>query len=181
MKKKLLAASLAFILCPALASAASNGGTVYIGGYVGEATNTTMTKNANYRGMPFTLNMGYGALLSQNFYLAGEFFGVLGTASLNDNGLKSTYGYGLSLLPGIMLGDHTMTFFRAGFVRTRFTPTISGNRNANGGQLGLGLQLGLTQNLDLRGEYNYTAYQSFSGIASPKQDAFNIGVIYKFD
>lgn len=178
MLKRTLLAGLALTLSSSFAFAA---GTMYIGGSVGEATNTSETQNVNYRGLPLTLNAGYGALLSQNFYLAGEAFGVLGSASLNDNGLKSTYGYGLSLLPGIMLGDHTMTYVRMGFVRSRFTPNISNNRNVNGGQLGLGLQLGLTQNLDLRGEYIFTAYQSFSGVASPKQDAFNIGVIYKFD
>jgi opacity protein-like surface antigen len=178
MLKKALIACSALALTTGLSFAS---GVPYIGASIGEATNTTTSLNRNFRGTPFTLDAGYGALLSQNLYLGAEIFGVLGTASLDDNGLKSTYGYGLSLLPGLMLGDHTMTYVRGGLVRTHFTPSATTNRNVTGGQVGLGMQLGLTQNLELRGEYVFTAYQSFSGISTPRQDAFNLGLIYKFD
>lgn len=178
MLKKLVVASAVLALTSGLAFAS---GVPYVGASIGEATNTTDTNNRNFRGMPFLFNAGYGALLSQNLYLGGEVFGTLGTASLNDNGLKTTYGYGISILPGIMLSEHTLTYARAGVVRSHFTPSSSSNRNVNGGQLGLGMQVGLTQNLDLRGEYVYTAYQSFSGISTPRQDQFNLGLVYKFD
>ncbi len=178
MLKKILIASAALALSSSLSFAS---GIPYIGASIGEVTNTTSTLNRNYRGMPFMLNLGYGALISQNLYLAGELFGTLGTLTFDDNGLKSTYGYGASILPGIMIGEHTMTYARLGLVRSRFTPSSSSNRNVNGGQLGLGLQVGLTQNVDLRGEYVFTAYQSFSGISTPRQDQFNLGLVYKFD
>lgn len=180
MLKKILITGAALALSSSLAFAS---GIPYLGVSLGEATNTTDTENRNFRGMPLLFNAGYGALLSQNLYLGAEMFATAGTANLNDNGLKTTYGYGLSVLPGIMLGDHTMTYLRAGLVRSHFTPSGSGstNRNVNGGQLGLGMQIGLTQNLDLRGEYVYTAYQSFSGISTPRQDQFNLGLVYKFD
>lgn len=184
MLKKLIIAAAALALTSGLAHAS---GAPYIGASIGEATNTTNTENSsytgvrNYRGVPFMVNAGYGALLSQNLYFGGEIFGTLGTLTLNDNGLKSTYGYGASILPGILLGEHTLTYARLGLVRSRFTPSASSNRSVNGGQLGLGMQLGLTQNVDLRGEYVFTAYQSFSGISTPRQDQFNLGLVYKFD
>src|SRR5205823_2377647 len=80
---------------------------------------------------------------------------------------------------GASIGE--VTNARLGVVRSRFTPSSSTNRNVNGGQLGLGMQVGLTQNVDLRGEYVFTAYQSFSGISTPRQDQFNLGLVYKFD
>lgn len=178
MLKKLVIAGTALALSSSLAFA---NGIPYVGASIGEATNTTSSLNRNYRGMPFTVNAGYGALLSQNLYLAGEIFGTLGTLTLDDNGLKSTYGVGASILPGIMLGEHTLTYARLGVVRSRFSPSASSNRNVNGGQLGLGMQVGLTQNVDLRGEYVFTAYQSFSGISTPRQDQVNFGLVYKFD
>ncbi len=178
MLKKLMLAGTALALT---ATAAFADGAPYLGASIGEATNTTDSLNRNYRGVPFMVNAGYGALLSQNLYLGGELFGTLGTLTLNDNGLKTTYGYGISLLPGIMLTDHTLTYLRLGLVRSHFTPSQTSNRNVNGGQFGLGMQVGLTQNLDLRGEYVYTAYQSFSGISTPRQDQFNLGFVYKFD
>jgi opacity protein-like surface antigen len=52
---------------------------------------------------------------------------------------------------------------------------------ASGAQLGLGLQTNVTQNVDARFEYDYTAYNSVSGLKSPTQDAFHLGLIYKFD
>lgn len=177
MLKKILLTTAAF----ALTSGVVFANAPYVGVSIGEATNTTSSLNRNFRGLPLTLNVGYGSLLSPNLYFGTELFGVLGTASLNDNGLKSTYGYGVSFLPGILLGDHTMTFVRAGVVRSHFTASSARDHNVNGGQLGLGLQLGLSQNLDLRGEYIYTAYRSFSRISSPRQDALNFGLVYKFD
>ncbi|HVY53186.1 MAG TPA: outer membrane beta-barrel protein [Gammaproteobacteria bacterium] len=177
MLKRILVAGAALALTSGVAFA----GVPYIGASVGEITNTTDTSNKNFRGLPLMLHAGYGSLLSPNLYLAAELFGTLGSATLNDNGLKTTYGYGASLIPGVLLGDHTMTYVRAGVVRSRFTASGTPNRDVNGGQLGLGMQIGMTQSLDLRGEYTYTAYQTFSGISAPRQDQFTLGLIYKFD
>jgi len=196
MFKKLVVTGATLALSTSVAFAS---GTPYVGVSIGEATNTnnntvvgttsTTGTGNSFRGIPFIVNAGYGALLSQNLYLGAEVFGTIGTLSLNNsgvNGLKSTYGYGASILPGIMLSEHTLTYVRLGVVRSHFTPSNTGaakntNYNINGGQLGLGMQFGLTQNVDLRGEYVYTAYQSFAGLTKPKQDAFNLGLIYKFD
>lgn len=152
----------------------------YIGGSVGVRTNTSAS-GLDFRGMPFSLFLGYGGIINQNLYLGGELFGTVGTLSLENNGLQSTYGYGLSILPGIMFSDHTMGYLRAGVIRTQFKPTGVSDSTRTGGQLGLGLQTSLTQNMDLRLEYDYSAFKSFSGVTNPRSDEFDLGLIYKFE
>jgi len=156
--------------------------TVYAGASAGIIVNTTTSaanaQPGNFRGAPFNLFVGYGNLLDQNFYLAGEVFGTVGTGEISDkNGLKTTYGIGASLLPGLLLSDSTMIYARGGFVRSRFSNV---SNLSTGVQLGLGMQMALMQSLDLRGEYDFTAYHSVSGISSPRQDAFTLGLLYKF-
>jgi opacity protein-like surface antigen len=152
----------------------------YIGAGVGVATNTSST--ANFRGAPVSLLAGYGGIIAQSFYLAGELTGIVATGDISDNGpLKTTYGFGLSMVPGVMLSDRTLGFARAGFVRTRFSQAST---SQTGGQFGLGLQTSLTQSVDLRGEYDYTAYSSFNnnGVSnSPRTDAATLSLIYKFN
>ena len=176
MFKKLLVASAILAVTSTVGLPA---GAPYLGASVGVVDNTS--NSGNFRGMPLTINGGYGGLVNQNVYLAGELFGVVGTATLNNNpgadGLRTTYGYGASFIPGIMVSDHTMTYARLGVVKNRFT---SYNKTATGGQAGLGIQTSVTQNWDVRGEYDYTKYRKFNSV-SPKADAFNIGLVYKFE
>ena len=158
----------------------------YVGGGLGIIINTTNNWIGSYRSVPFNVFAGYGGVLTQNFYLAGEFTGTLTTIGVNDNGqVKSTYSYGLGILPGMMLNDRTLAFVRLGVVRTRFSEF---NKSQTGGQIGFGLQTSLTQSVDLRGEYDFTAYRSVSDryygyrySASPRQDAFNLSLVYKFE
>lgn len=169
--------------------------TPYVGAGLGIATNTSssvatgvingVVQNSpgNFRGVPFNVFAGYGGVVNQNFYLAGEVNGTIGTAELsNNNGLKTSYGYGVSIIPGVMLSDHTLAYGRLGVVRSRFT---NANNSQTGGQFGVGLQTCVTQNVDIRGEYDFTAYRSLNNsigrVSSPRQDAFNLGLIYKFD
>jgi len=155
-------------------------GAPYIGLSIGERTNTN--KYFNYRGIPGDLFVGYGANLGQGFYLAGELISTFATATINDNGLKSTWGVGISLIPGLMISEHTMAYFRLGYVRTQFQPKTTSNKTLNGGQLGFGLQTSLLQNWDLRGEYTYSNYSSLKGGGgNPSSDEFSLGLIYKFD
>lgn len=155
----------------------------YFGASVGVLNNTTSNIGNGsagfYRGVPVNLFVGYGGVINQSFYLAGELNGTIGTGELTQNGnnIKSTYGYSLSILPGVMLNERTLAFARAGLVRTRFSV---GNMDT-GGQIGLGLQTNVTQNIDVRGEYDFTAYRSASVVAAPRQDMATVGVIYKFD
>lgn len=149
-----------------------------------------------YRGVPFNLFAGYGGMVNCNFYLAGELFGTVATANISDNDaqLKSTYGFGAAILPGVMLSDHTLGYIRAGVVRTHFKLDDDAKQTKTGGQFGVGLQTNLCQNLDLRGEYDFVSYGSLShdgehhhghhhhGVsASPRSDQFTVGLVYKFD
>lgn len=172
MFRKLLLASAILAVSSSIAYATGP----YVGISAGIQTNTSSSANA--RVVPITLSAGYGASICQNFYLGGEVFGVPYSWTVSDNGLKSTYGYGASIIPGIMLGDHTIGYVRAGVVRSHFT---NSNSNVNGSQLGLGMQTSLCQNWDVRGEYVYTAYRNTSSGGSPKADQFNLGLVYRFE
>lgn len=166
----------------------------YVGASLGVIANTSDVKivgasvaGGNFRGMPVSVFAGYGGVINQNFYLAGEIFSTLATGTLNtNNGLKTTYDFGISLNPGVMLSDHTLAYVRVGGLRTRFS---SQNETLSGWQFGFGLQTSVTQNVDLRGEYDYVTYNSFnystgsSGSTSitPRSDQFHLALIYKFD
>ncbi|OGT63109.1 MAG: hypothetical protein A3E85_03980 [Gammaproteobacteria bacterium RIFCSPHIGHO2_12_FULL_45_12] len=152
----------------------------YVGASLGVSTNTTdSTARPNSRGVPLSVLAGYGGVITQSVYLAGEVTGTLATGQLSANGMKSTYGYGVSLLPGVMLHDHFLAFARVGVVRTNFN---SGNNLSTGAEAGLGMQTSLTQNVELRGEYDFTAYHRVSTVgASPKADAFLVSLVYLFN
>lgn len=144
-----------------------------------------------YRGVPFNVFAGYGGVVSQNFYLAGELGATIGTANISKNSnLKSGAGVSASIIPGIMLSDHTLAFARAGVVRTKLNKTpdtdTAGDKmgTRTGGEVGLGLQTSLTQCVDLRGEYDFVSYRSktVDGMKiSPRSDQVAIGLVYKFD
>lgn len=184
LKKLVLISALAAISPTAFANTAP-----YIGASVGITANTSngTVTGGGFRGVPFNLFAGYGGLMNQSLYLAGEIFGTAGTANISDSTqLKTSYAFGASFIPGLMLSDHTLAYLRAGALRADFP-----NSNSNmltGGQFGFGLQTCLTQNLDLRGEYDYVAYQSASyrvagstSSVTPRADQFNLGLVYRFD
>jgi opacity protein-like surface antigen len=156
-------------------------GAPYAGLSAGVITNTSTT--VNYRGMPGNIFAGYGATIGIGIYLAGEVSGTLGAITITDNGLRSTYSYGISFIPGLMLSDHTMGYARLGLLRTHFTPKGNvGAATVAGGEFGLGLQTSLTQNWDLRMEYDYIASRSISGLSgTPRTDTTTLGLAYKFD
>lgn len=158
----------------------------YVGAGLGITNNTiNVTNNSNvtvtngaYRGVPFSLFVGYGGVMSPNFYLAGELGLTVGTLNLSDNtALKTSYGYGVSILPGVLLSDHTVGYLRAGAVWSKFS---SPNTTRVGGQVGVGIQTNVTQNVDLRGEYDYVAYKSIPA-GAPNSDQFSLALLYKFD
>jgi len=186
MFKKILLSS---AILASSASFAMSAPAPYVGAGLGVTVNTSDIKAngvvGNYRGVPFNVFAGYGGIVNQNFYLAGELAATLATGDIQDNGLKSSYGYGVSILPGVMLSDHTLAFGRAGIVRSRFPKQ---NSNSTGGELGLGLQTSLTQDIDLRGEYDFVAYRAINSTTngthystSPRSDQFNVALVYKFD
>ena len=150
------------------------------------------------RGAIGNIFAGYGAMLSESFYLGGEVFADL-TNTASDitidtdtvvDKFKEKYGYGISIIPGIALSDHTMVYGRLGVVNSRFEiketapVSVSVQKSLTGAQFGLGMQTSLTQNVDLRGEYDFTTYRTgnFSGNdMKPRSDQFNVSLIYKFE
>ncbi len=147
---------------------------------------------------------GYGMMANQNIYLGSEIFANLASTSAKLNSsnpsdgssfsdkLSTKASYGASIIPGVMLNDNLLAFARIGVIRTRFdhtlhdsdssTPNRTDHINVTGGQLGLGAQTNVAPNVDVRGEYVYTAYQSFSSF-DEKIKAHNnqaiLSLIYK--
>jgi opacity protein-like surface antigen len=138
---------------------------------------------------------GLATTFAQKYYLAGEVFvndSSTKTANkvIDGNGttakLRTTYSYGLSALPGFKVSSDTLLFARAGVIRTQFelTQHPGGRQNivATGGQAGAGLALSLGKNLDLRGEYTYSAYATFNSIGnkiSPRSNELSVSFVYK--
>jgi opacity protein-like surface antigen len=180
MYKKIILASAALLSTVGVAIAKP---APYIGTSLGVNVNSSTNASANtagvFRGVPLKVFAGFGGVLTESFYLAGEVTGTLATAVINNkNDMKTSYGYSVSVLPGLMLSDNTLAYARGGFVRSRFTNV---NKMNTGGQLGVGMQTAVTQHVDLRGEYDYTSYANVGGIKSPSTDEYTVGVVYKFD
>ncbi len=177
MFKKIVIASVIL----ASSSVAFGSASPYVGAALGINT-ITSTSGSNYRGVPVDLFAGYGATINTNLYLGGEVFLTPFTGTLSNtsylSSLKTTYGYGVSVMPGVMFSDHTLGYVRAGVVKSHFSAL---GQNKTGGQLGLGMQTNVTQDVDLRAEYVFTAYSNVSASRSPKSDAFKLGLIYKFE
>lgn len=169
----------------ALASSASFAGTgssPYVGASLGVNVNSSTSvagDAAVYRAVPLKVFAGYGAVINQSAYLGFELMGLPGSAQMsNKNNMRTSYGYGASVLPGVMLSDQTLAYLRGGVVRTEFSNV---NNMATGAEMGVGMQTFLTQNFDLRGEYDYTAYRTVSGIHAPSADSYDLGLVYKFN
>lgn len=205
MFKKLVIASL--ILGSSTAFAVN--GTPYVGADIGINHQMFDDKVLDSRidfgdtGILINLNAGYGALVTQKIYVGGEVFASMtGSevegAKLNDDTFslkfKTKYSYGASILPGVMLSNDTMLYARAGIIRTRFDvkeeasaiasnfiPTGSDENTVTGGQLGLGIKTKLVRNIDVRGEYAYSSYHSFSTMGNkinPSSGQATIGFVY---
>lgn len=166
----------------------------YVGASLGSRNNYGGDP-AVFRGVDLNVSAGYGMLLSPAFYLAGEAF-ALWTANVKDMtatdfsgntvSAKSTYSWGLSLIPGYMLTEHVLGYVRLGGIRTRFNGTNVSDTEW-GWQVGPGIQVPLDANWDMRAEYMVTRYGKVctSGFNpnysfNTASDVFNLGVVYKF-
>lgn len=173
MKKRILAASLLALSLQAFAGSIYFGPTLFI-------QNTTSQED-NYRAFHPRLSVGYWDLLDC-FYLAGELFVVPTTITiyesntLRSESARTTYSYGLSFLPGLLLTKDIVAYLRLGYSATRF---YGPDATKSGGQFGVGLQSDLTENWSIPGEYIYTAYSNISYLGSPHTDQYGLGLIYK--
>lgn len=145
------------------------------------------------RGSMATFFAGFGNVYRAPMYVGGEVFANTtssqsATKHINNitGKIKQTYSYGVSVMPGVMLGQSAMVYGRLGYVKTRFQvrTNVSTNNTVLGTQFGLGLQGTMSDGLDLRGEYTYTGYRSltaFNKIFNPSNSQFTVGLVYKFD
>ncbi len=172
--KKLLAT-----LLLALFSLNGFAGSLYFGSSL--YLQATTSQEDNFRATFLQFAAGYWDAFDC-FYLAGEVFivpftlGISETNTFRPESASTTYQYGLSLLPGLLLTESVVAYLRAGYVATRFWGL---DATKSGGQFGVGLQSDITHNWSLRGEYTFTAYSGVSAIGSPRTDQFGIGFIYK--
>lgn len=204
MFKKLIIAS-AVLAISSSAALASSG--PYVGFSAGainnnyKFSNSTETSNTpSSLGALANIFAGYGATLTQTIYLGGEVFANMGTGEAHDLTIvtdsttlkvKNKYSYGVSIIPGLMVSDQTMIFARMGVVKTHFntkqtstTTTATNETSAMGGQLGLGVETALNQNLSVRAEYDYTSYRAFTALNTrikPNSNQLLVGLVYKFD
>lgn len=180
LKKLILASSILAVCGVAVASPANPA--PYVGAGLGLTNNYANIRGdsyGTYRGMPFKVLAGYGGLVDPSMYLAGEVSVTPGTVNISNNhGLKTSYNYGVSVIPGLMLTDHTMAFARVGGVAAHFT---GANKTRAGAEFGLGMQTSLTQCVDVRGEYDFVSYRhitSDSVHVSPRADQVAVDFIY---
>lgn len=167
----------------------------YVGASIGPRINMTGVP-LTYIGAEGTLSAGWGRLWNQRYYLAAEIFGA-NSANLNKFGtfregsnidsVRSTWNYGLDIIPGLMLNDKMFIYARGGVVQTRMIVESQYNStgmNANGWRTGVGVQGNVYKNLDLRLEYIFALYQkpvaTFANEGTPFSNQGNLGLVYKF-
>jgi opacity protein-like surface antigen len=182
MLRKLFVTSAVAMLAANMAVAAP---APYVGAGLGILNNTSNNhhNSLHFRGVPISGFAGYGGMVNQNVYLAGELGATVATSGISNStkAIETDYGYDMSVLPGVMLSDHTLAFARLGVARSHFT---SPDKMVTGARVGAGLQTSLTQNVDLRGEYDFTAYRSYkqgSTSIAPRADLVNASLVYKFE
>ncbi|MGB6977158.1 MAG: outer membrane beta-barrel protein [Gammaproteobacteria bacterium] len=127
------------------------------------------------------LYVGYGKRQMDGVYLGAELNGDLNAASANtvDTSVKPEANVteklrndlGLSLLAGYFLTNSSLLYGRVGGVWSKFESDsfsagfdgASGDfsKKLLGGRLGIGMETYITCQISLRGEYDYTFYESF--------------------
>lgn len=154
----------------------------YIGASVGPVVNVAAAPAA-YQGFSGILSVGWAHMMNNSVYIAGEFFGGSNARLKNSTiagdftSVSSSYTYGFDVIPGWMITDRVLAYFRAGVVRTQFNDV---NVGRTGWQVGLGGQTNVYKNIDIRSEFIYSQFNSISGVGTPRSDQFNLGLVYKF-
>ena len=166
--------------CPTCATYAFMSGP-YIGASVGVRNNYSGAP-AVYKGLEGILSLGYAGVLTPSFYLPAEIIGANSLQLRNyrdpdGDGIRTTWNYGISLIPGVMITDYIMGYVRVGAQRARFTNI---GEHKCGWHVGLGGQGNIAPNWDIRGEYVYSSYHRTSELGRPRADQFNVGVVFKF-
>lgn len=170
-----------FSLLLALSFTTSYAGSFYL--YPSALLQSITAEDSSYRGLSPRLASGFGSILGQSFFLAGEVGATVGTAILSNNtdttgiSLRVNRTYDFSLLPGMLFSENTLGYLRLGVASSNFSAP---NEKVTGGILGVGLQLAIINCWFVRGEYFYTAYGAVSDVGNPVSDTFALGVVYTF-
>jgi len=141
----------------------------------------------NYRGISPKFAAGYGTVLGQGFYLAGELGISGGTLEITKNtfvaksGVDSNRTVDFAIIPGVMISQNSLVFARTGVTNSKFNEL---NDNSTGYELGIGLQMALLNSWLIRGEYYYSGYDNAGNdtykTSSLTADNFVFGVVYSF-
>jgi outer membrane immunogenic protein len=157
----------------------------YIGGDIGGTNSGTNGFDDKYYGSGVTggLFAGYG-LTYNSFYFGAEANGSLSSlkTSIGDTDLSRKYGFGIAGRAGYLIAPTTLGYGVVGWERGRFelnNAVSSDNAWLDGLRLGIGLEHKLTQNVSLRGEFDYTAWQKKDGIGAD-EFALKAGIAYRF-
>ena len=137
--------------------------------------------SGGYNGIVSNIFGGYGSTAgpTENYYVGGEIFANIGSLPLSsDHYNRTTYGFGISFIPGIYLNEYTIAYGRVGLENSHFSRT---NSTQTGAQLGAGLQTRVTNNWDVRAEYVYTGSGIISHFGTTRSNQFNMGLIYKLN
>lgn len=138
------------------------------------------------------LNVGFGWVMQDHYYIGAEVFGDVTSAKINLGGfsVKNKYDYGIDLVPGVKISDSTMLYGKVGYVRGHFSNVpvglvgarvVTGSINRNGLQLGLGLETMVTNNVSAKIEYDYNRFSKFKNTnVRPTVDQVKFGVAYHF-
>lgn len=92
-------------------------------------------------------------------------------------GFKNTYTYGLSVITGMKFDWEVLGYLRFGGVATHF---VQPKANRWGLQTGVGLEIAMTYTWNVRGEFDYDFYKKIGRIGKPKEQQYNLALIYKF-
>lgn len=178
MFKKLLATSAIFVGSLSTAFAT---GSFYLGPSL---TYMDLTSDVvNYTGLTPGLYLGYGAWARDWLNLSVEVFGKTKSYNIDSNNkdsinLKTDYNLGISLVPAANLDNVLLGFLRLGYVRTKFS---SFDETKGGFQLGVGIEGELVECWNLRGEFDYTQYNSLDEIGTVKSKEVTLALIYRFE
>jgi len=163
---------------------------------------TTATRTSSASGTFGNLFLGVAWSPNESFYVGLEGFGSISSThsshtQINTSTIPATINirmrdsYGVSVLPGFKFSQASLFYLRFGFVRSLFNfhQTIvpvgsSSNLHrtiASGGQIGIGLQTGISTNWAVRGEYDYNSYRNFTVFGNkvtPHDNQFKVGLLY---
>jgi|GEM_PF-983176 len=152
----------------------------YLGASLGSRINYASLPST-YVGLEGNIFGGYGGLVKENLYLSGEL--DIGNNAILSNyhdaqgSERSTWSASVSIIPGFLLANNSLFYLRAGMRTTHFSTP---NNNPTTPIIGAGLQVALSREWNIRGEYIYGFYRHLSSIGVPRSQQANLGVLYKF-